>query len=393
MSSKVDSEIIQLFEQYKKNLKNKDLEDEDKRLNKLFKDNKLFKEIINKLHLNYPGFTNDDLKQELNSLFKKYKTIFIDQKIVRNWKKQLIAKNQQEFTYYLPVLNAVSDNNLKINDNIYFIHNSYLKNCNIQWDDHESQNYYDDYINLCPFLLAVRENGVGNEITLNAALNKGKLFTDLINVLNTSTLPCKLLLNTVPYTNRKDDLIVESMPLYQSKEGVGFYTTLRLRLPYKVSNREIDNFIFIFDDKNSSKNLQIKNAIKWLGESKLDNDIKGKFFKAMIALESIMEVDPKNNFGFSITEQISTMAAIIVEDDISKRKSIKIKIKKEYTNRSSLVHGENANISEDDYDFVFKLVRALIKNIVNNTLYQKYESIEDIWQKIVQQIILKDFDL
>lgn len=197
----------------------------------------------------------------------------------------------------------------------------------------------------------------------------------------------------MPYTNRKDDLIVESMPLYQSKEGVGFYTTLRLRLPYKVSNREIDNFIFIFDDKNSSKNLQIKNAIKWLGESKLDNDIKGKFFKAMIALESIMEVDPKNNFGFSITEQISTMAAIIVEDDISKRKSIKIKIKKEYTNRSSLVHGENANISEDDYDFVFKLVRALIKNIVNNTLYQKYESIEDIWQKIVQQIILKDFDL
>ena len=83
-------------------MKNKDLEDEDKRLNKLFKDNKLFKEIINKLHLNYPGFTNDDLKQELNSLFKKYKTIFIDQKIVRNWKKQLIAKNQQEFTYYLP---------------------------------------------------------------------------------------------------------------------------------------------------------------------------------------------------------------------------------------------------------------------------------------------------
>ena len=63
MSSKVDSEIIQLFEQYKKNLKNKDLEDEDKRLNKLFKDNKLFKEIINKLHLNYPGFTNYDLKQ------------------------------------------------------------------------------------------------------------------------------------------------------------------------------------------------------------------------------------------------------------------------------------------------------------------------------------------
>ena len=62
MSSKVDSEIIQLFEQYKKKLKNKDLEDEDKRLNKLFKDNKLFKEIINKLHLNYPGFTNDDLK-------------------------------------------------------------------------------------------------------------------------------------------------------------------------------------------------------------------------------------------------------------------------------------------------------------------------------------------
>ena len=275
----------------------------------------------------------------------------------------MIAKNQQEFTYYLPVLNAVSDNNLKINDNIYFIHNSYLKNCNIQWDDHESQNYYDDYINLCPFLLAVRENGVGNEITLNAALNKGKLFTDLINVLNTSTLPCKLLLNTVPYTNRKDDLIVESMPLYQSKEGVGFYTTLRLRLPYKVSNREIDNFIFIFDDKNSSKNLQIKNVIKWLGESKLDNDIKGKFFKAMIALESIMEVDPKNNFGFSITEQISTMAAIIVEDDISKRKSIKIKIKKEYTNRSSLVHGENANISEDDYDFVFKLVRALIRRL------------------------------
>lgn len=74
---------------------------------------------------------------------------------------------------------------------------------------------------------------------------------------------------------------------------------------------------------SNNRERQINNAIKWLGESVIDDNINSSFFKAMIALESVAEVLPDKGSSPSITEQVSTMISIVVQPESEKREKLK----------------------------------------------------------------------
>lgn len=151
----------------------------------------------------------------------------------------------------------------------------------------------------------------------------------------------------------------------------------------------VKNFSFIFDPQKN-RERQIRNAIRWLGESIVDDNINNAYVKVMIALESIAEVKPDPLLSPSITDQISTMTALITEENSEKRIDVRERLKKAYRNRSNLVHGTEKNIDYRDYVFVANKVKKMIQELSLNSEYTRYSNIEELWKDLTNRMLSAD---
>ena len=110
----------------------------------------------------------------------------------------------------------------------------------------------------------------------------------------------------------------------------------------------------------------------------------------MIALESIAEVKPDPLLSPSITDQISTMTALITEENSEKRIDVRERLKKAYRNRSNLVHGTEKNIDYRDYVFVANKVKKMIQELSLNSEYTRYSNIEELWKDLTNRMLSAD---
>lgn len=131
-------------------------------------------------------------------------------------------------------------------------------------------------------------------------------------------------------------------------------------------------------------------GIKWLGESRLEEDVRVRFIKCMVALESVAEIDPKNS-SVSLVEQVSTFVSILLEKDSTKRLNIKSKIKAEYDKRSRIIHGGDCEVTGQDCNFIYEISEKIINKIIDSPRFKNYKGIEEIWQDMWSEMMKIDY--
>ncbi|NRO05101.1 hypothetical protein IMAU30005_01986 [Lactobacillus helveticus] len=233
-------------------------------------------------------------------------------------------------------------------------------------------------------MLAVQVLGVHNYIAINKANEKARLAVDLINFLNRKNNVECVLLNNVYQQSPSNNVYYHNFYLYSVNDeklgydiGVTSFSACSLGSNYSKYN-------FVFNPQNIQ--ISLANGIKWLGESILDQDIKMKFIKCMIALESVAEVN-SNGSSVSLVEQVSTFVSILLEKDPIKRLNIKSKVKKEYNKRFHIVHGGDCEVTWQDCNFIYEISEKIINKIIELPRFKGYKSIEEIWQDMQSEMM------
>ena len=236
----------------------------------------------------------------------------------------------------------------------------------------------------CKYILAISSGGEKGFNGKKKVLPVGNLVVNLINALNLN-IPyhCRLI------NNIQIDFQYSDMEFEIEKGNVTYGISLGVELNPEVDtdigcslNQQFSELSFVFSPRNG-KEVQIREGIKWLGQSVVEPDIKIAFIKAMIALECVAEVNPNNAYANpSITYQIATMLSLINGDTYEARKEIVDRIKNLYGKRSVIFHGNAAKkqkIDKEDVRYVQGMVQRFVLNVIQSKELNNYHSIQDIW--------------
>jgi hypothetical protein len=339
--------------------------------------------------------TKKDLEEELVILVEEVKTIGlanidINTKI-REWKNEITSKSQNTITYFLPVFNlniATSKEKITSEINVYSSKEvlTHIKN-------KRNQNYsqikkYLIQPDSAVLGIEVKGYGNGNEISLSKAIALGQLFVSLVNFLVDIDKPKCVLVRDISYVEEKYNTFSGWQAVKEVNSFIMDENNPNINESFLMPSN-VKNFSFIFDPQKN-RERQIRNAIRWLGESIVDDNINNAYVKVMIALESIAEVKPDPLLSPSITDQISTMTALITEENSEKRIDVRERLKKAYRNRSNLVHGTEKNIDYRDYVFVANKVKKMIQELSLNSEYTRYSNIEELWKDLTNRMLSAD---
>ena len=233
----------------------------------------------------------------------------------------------------------------------------------------------------CKYILAISSGGEKGFNGKKKVLPVGNLVVNLINALNLN-IPyhCRLI------NNIQIDFQYSDMEFEIEKGNVTYGISLGVELNPEVHtdigcrlNQQFSELSFVFSPRNG-KEVQIREGIKWLGQSVVEPDIKIAFIKAMVALECVAEVNPNNAYvNPSITYQIATMLSLVNGDTYDARKEIVDRIKKLYGKRSVIFHGNAAKkqkLDEEDVRYVQEMVQRFVLNVIQNNELNKYSSIQ-----------------
>lgn len=236
----------------------------------------------------------------------------------------------------------------------------------------------------CKYILAISSGGEKGFNGKKKVLPVGNLVVNLINALNLN-IPyhCRLI------NNIQIDFQYSDMEFEIEKGNVTYGISLGVELNPEVDtdigcslNQQFSELSFVFSPRNG-KEVQIREGIKWLGQSVVEPDIKIAFIKAMVALECVAEVNPNNAYvNPSITYQIATMLSLVNGDTYDARKEIVDRIKKLYGKRSVIFHGNAAKkqkLDEEDVRYVQGMVQRFVLNVIQSKELNNYHSIQDIW--------------
>lgn len=244
----------------------------------------------------------------------------------------------------------------------------------------------------CKYILAISSGGEKGFNGKKKVLPVGNLVVNLINALNLN-IPyhCRLI------NNIQIDFQYSDMEFEIEKGNVTYGISLGVELNPEVDtdigcslNQQFSELSFVFSPRNG-KEVQIREGIKWLGQSVVEPDIKIAFIKAMVALECVAEVNPNNAYvNPSITYQIATMLSLVNGDTYDARKEIVDRIKKLYGKRSVIFHGNAAKkqkLDEEDVRYVQEMVQRFVLNVIQNNELNKYSSIQEIWNYLNDKML------
>ncbi|MDK6305040.1 HEPN domain-containing protein, partial [Lactobacillus crispatus] len=124
-------------------------------------------------------------------------------------------------------------------------------------------------------------------------------------------------------------------------------------------------------------------AIDWMSLADLSN-IPMSFLQAMIALETILEI--KSN-SISIVSQISMSIYTLLGTNIEDKKKLNAFMKQSYDVRSNIVHNGRAEVAEDMYFELCKIIFQLIYKIGVDNELTKLKDTEDLWKYVELQLM------
>lgn len=131
--------------------------------------------------------------------------------------------------------------------------------------------------------------------------------------------------------------------------------------------------------------MQEKICIAIDGMSLADlSNIPMSFLQAMIALETILEI--KSN-SISIVSQISMSIYTLLGTNIEDKKKLNAFMKQSYDVRSNIVHNGRAEVAEDMYFELCKIIFQLIYKIGVDNELTKLKDTEDLWKYVELQLM------
>lgn len=139
---------------------------------------------------------------------------------------------------------------------------------------------------------------------------------------------------------------------------------------------------------------RIINAIRWVGMANSDESNVTKHVQYTFALEALLTYKPdKEIIVPSISHLLAESAAFIIgenadPDQITKselRKKMFHEVKKVYSSRSKVVHGNDMQITDHEVTRVFKLVYMLIFSFLQNNELMKLNSMNELAQWIEEK--------
>jgi hypothetical protein len=119
-------------------------------------------------------------------------------------------------------------------------------------------------------------------------------------------------------------------------------------------------------DQRSQLENKILMAVEWTGKGSHDLDAAKSFVQFMFALEALFTFHEKVFVTPSIASQLAEYAAFVVGQDLDHRLKMVKKVKEFYEKRSGIVHGGSSDISQDDVQQAFFLMRAILRRMTTD---------------------------
>ncbi len=134
-------------------------------------------------------------------------------------------------------------------------------------------------------------------------------------------------------------------------------------------------------EKKDTMEKRLLNASLAIGESALSKNIKNSIIYTSMGLEILFSLDESSLFQKSISDKLAdTFVFIVGKDKESRLRASKI-VKKFYNLRSTLVHGGDAKVN-NDYIGINELLRAIIKELLNNEKFATVKTINDLYNMV-----------
>jgi len=159
----------------------------------------------------------------------------------------------------------------------------------------------------------------------------------------------------------------------------GSVSDLDLCDPYFISN----GYEWIWEklqiDDHKTLETRILLAINWLGKGLKDKNTENRYVQFIFALESLFNFQKGAPLiSPSIVNQLAEISALILGSNFDERIDFMRKIKKLYEKRSTIVHGDKTQITEDDVLIAYGLVKSIILKLVHQPELRTLKSDQDL---------------
>ena len=355
--------------------------------NNLKQYNDICNDILRKVEEgNLPGYSIADVKKMVSNwlsdlLFKGH--LNIDKRAFRDKLKSWRQEMQTQRSYiFLTSGIQIPQQPIQIDSRDYFASTKYIKNkLNLSHNtDLENILSKDNAV------LIVTVQGAQNDRTYEVAKKKANRIIGLVNLMYDNKFQIKIYpINEVIVHNDIDKY-------YGFVDGKGTFGRSRVKDPIpeirlKDISSPVHNFEFLIDVQKEQTLTKLQEkiciAIDWMSLADLSN-IPMSFLQAMIALETILEI--KSN-SISIVSQISMSIYTLLGTNIEDKKKLNAFMKQSYDVRSNIVHNGRAEVAEDMYFELCKIIFQLIYKIGVDNELTKLKDTEDLWKYVELQLM------
>lgn len=355
--------------------------------NNLKQYNDICNDILRKVEEgNLPGYSIADVKKMVSNwlsdlLFKGH--LNIDKRAFRDKLKSWRQEMQTQRSYiFLTSGIQIPQQPIQIDSRDYFANTKYIKNkLNLS---HSTD--LENILSKDNAVLIVTVQGAQNDRTYEVAKKKANRIIGLVNLMYDNKFQIKIYpINEVIVHNDIDKY-------YGFVDGKGTFGRSRVKDPIpeirlKDISSTVHNFEFLIDVQKEQTLTKLQEkiciAIDWMSLADLSN-IPMSFLQAMIALETILEI--KSN-SISIVSQISMSIYTLLGTNIEDKKKLNAFMKQSYDVRSNIVHNGRAEVAEDMYFELCKIIFQLIYKIGVDNELTKLKDTEDLWKYVELQLM------
>lgn len=355
--------------------------------NNLKQYNDICNDILRKVEEgNLPGYSIADVKKMVSNwlsdlLFKGH--LNIDRRAFRDKLKSWRQEMQTQRSYiFLTSGIQISQQPIQIDSRDYFASTKYIKNKLNLGHSTDLENI----LSKDNAVLIVTVQGAQNDRTYEVAKKKANRIIGLVNLMYDNKFQIKIYpINEVIVHNDIDKY-------YGFVDGKGIFGRSRVKDPIpeiqlKDISSTVHNFEFLIDVQKEQTLTKLQEkiciAIDWMSLADLSN-IPMSFLQAMIALETILEI--KSN-SISIVSQISMSIYTLLGTNIEDKKKLNAFMKQSYDVRSNIVHNGRAEVAEDMYFELCKIIFQLIYKIGVDNELTKLKDTEDLWKHVELQLM------
>lgn len=355
--------------------------------NNLKQYNDICNDILRKVEEgNLPGYSIADVKKMVSNwlsdlLFKGH--LNIDKRAFRDKLKSWRQEMQTQRSYiFLTSGIQISQQPIQIDSRDYFASTKYIKNKLNLGHSTDLENI----LSKDNAVLIVTVQGAQNDRTYEVAKKKANRIIGLVNLMYDNKFQIKIYpINEVIVHNDIDKY-------YGFVDGKGTFGRSRVKDPIpeiqlKDISSTVHNFEFLIDVQKEQTLTKLQEkiciAIDWMSLADLSN-IPMSFLQAMIALETILEI--KSN-SISIVSQISMSIYTLLGTNIEDKKKLNAFMKQSYDVRSNIVHNGRAEVDENMYFELCKIIFQLIYKIGVDNELTKLKDTEDLWKYVELQLM------